>query len=354
MSTASPVATTSPVKKAVVPRKTAAARKIEEQNAAAAAPAVTPAVDANTNAPEVAAPPAKKPRARKGTEPAAAAASPAASPAVSPAVSPAASAAAPPPAPKVTKKRKAPAAETADPAVAAAEVSTNGDNAVDGDAVKKAKKPREVKPKQVFIEGYGDLDKSDTDRLYTVEEFDEWVKATTARVQNQRFKDWVRAKKAFYKNIKTLVQQRKKKRTQKQVDHGATAEKQLRRLLESAEISAEDWSSLDNSYLAGHGFEGSFSAEELTSASLPEKAIPIYTVFKAAVSKGLHPLGIVSENRKMNKPSKDMLYVTNINEKRVYVGIALPFQKLEASPFAIKPEDRAFLGEDAVSEVSAA
>ncbi len=222
------------------------------------------------------------------------------------------------------------------------------------------KKPRKVVAKVEYIEAYGDWGVAEAERGFGEEDFAAWQEATIARAEQQPFKDWVRAKKAFYKGLKALMQARKK-RPQKLVDSAATSENQLARLLSAPEaptppkdgekivnetvITAADWASLDGAYLAGHGFEGVFAAADIESAALPDKAVPIYTVYRAAVEKGLRPLGIVSENRKKDKATGIMEYVTNVPEKRVYVGIALPFQKLEASPFAKHNSDRAFLGE---------
>ena len=249
--------------------------------------------------------------------------------------------AAPAPAPK---KKKAAAAATVDDAAAAAA----------------PKKPRKVVAKVEYIEAYGDWGVPEAERGFGEEDFAAWQEATIARAENSTFKEWVRAKKAFYKGLKALMQARKK-RPQKLVDSAATSENQLARLLSAPEapappkdgekivnetvITAADWASLDGAYLAGHGFEGVFAAADIESAALPDKAVPIYTVYRAAVEKGLRPLGIVSENRKKDKTTGTMEYVTNVAEKRVYVGIALPFQKLEASPFAKHNSDRAFLGE---------
>lgn len=222
-----------------------------------------------------------------------------------------------------------------------------------------AKKPREVKPKPTYIEAYGDWEKPEAERAFSEEEYDAWRDATIARVNEQSFKDWARSKKAFYKGVKALVQARKK-RAQKLVDSQATSEKQLARLLAAAEvpkagedkvvgetvISAAEWASLDGVYLAGHGFSGVFTATEIEAAVLPDKAVPIYTVYRAAVEKGLHPLGIVSETRKKNKVTGAMEYVTNVEQQRVYVGIGMPIQDLEASPFARKNSDRVFAGEE--------
>lgn len=266
------------------------------------------------------------------------------------------------PAKKGGAKRKA----TEDNAVTAADNAVPAADNTAEPASKKSKKPRETKPKTVFIEGYGDLDKPDKDREYTEEEHAAWVQATAARLANEKFKDWVRAKKTFYKNINALSQTRKKKRTQRLIDSESTTDNHLARLLGAVPladeegkadvITAEQWSTLNGAYLGGHGFEGIFTAAELdANVALPEKAVPIYTVYRAAFSKGLRPLGIVSEAKKKNKATGVMEYVTNV-DNRVFVGVGLPYQKpvkLEASVFCRKPCDRALASEEA-STVSTA
>ena len=341
-STNSPVAAGTPTKqatKAVVPRKSAAAKA--EAAAAEALAASAPIV---------------MEKKAKGVKAKAAATAAVAPPP-------------PPPTDKKTggRKRKVEPAADVDEAAAAAAVpvpkkkSKAAVGADESEAGKKVavKKPREVKPRPTYIEAYGDWEKPEAERVFSEEEHEAWRDATIARVNEQSFKDWVRAKKAFYKGVKALVQARKK-RAQKLVDSQATSEKQLARLLAAADaptasedkvvgetvITAAEWASLDGVYLAGHGFSGVFSAAEIEAAVLPDKAVPIYTVYRAAVEKGLHPLGIVSETRKKNKVTGVMEYVTNVEQQRVYVGIGMPIQDLEASPFARKNSDRVFAGEE--------
>jgi hypothetical protein len=209
---------------------------------------------------------------------------------------------------------------------------------------KKAKKPREIKPKVVYIEGYGDLfEKAENERDFSEEEFKRWQEATALRAATQKFKDWVRAKKTFYKNIKTLLQSRKRKRQQKPLDNTITSETHYNRIL--ANIPKTDFLALNNTWLSGHGFDGIYSADALAADknAISEGAFPTYTVYRAALASGAAPLGIVSENKKKNAETGAMEYVHNTGGNRTYVGIALPFQKLEASPFSILPADRAFL-----------
>lgn len=347
----SDVSVASPTKKTTVPRKQSAAAK-EAAAAAAALAASAPVV-------------ITKKAGGRGKK--AAAATDNTATATATIDEPVAAAAPAAPAKKASNKRKAASAE---PAVAAVDTTTaTVDNTADNNgesAAKKSKKPREAKPKAVFIEGYGDLEKPEEERAYTEEEHAAWVQATSARLANEKYKDWVRAKKTFYKNIKALSQTRKKKRTQRLIDSEATTENHLARLLAAVPvadeegktevITAEQWSTLNGAYLGGHGFEGIFTAAELdANVALPEKAVPIYTVYRAALKKGLRPLGIVSEAKKKNKATGAMEYVTNV-DNRVFVGVGLPYQKpvkLDASVFCRKPCDRAFAGEDA-SAVSTA
>ncbi len=322
----SSAAVASPTKKATKPvvKKT---KKTAEEAVVAAAVAV--------EAPVAAAPPAapaKRGRAKK------AAPSDAAVNVEVPAVAVSA-----PPAPTKKaggKKRAKPSDEEEEGEIVAATPA-----AADGEAAaKKAKKPREIKPKVVYIEGYGDLfEKAENERDFSEEEFKRWQEATALRAANQKFKDWVRAKKTFYKNIKTLLQSRKRKRQQKPLDNTITSETHYNRIL--ANIPKTDFLALNNTWLSGHGFDGIYSADALAADknAISEGAFPTYTVYRAAVASGAAPLGIVSENKKKNAETGAMEYVHNTGGNRTYVGIALPFQKLEASPFSILPADRAFL-----------
>jgi hypothetical protein len=243
----------------------------------------------------------------------------------------------PTPAKKTASKKRAKPSDEEEGEIVAAPAP-----AVDADA-KKTKKPREIKPKVVFIEGYGDLEKAENERDFSEEEFKRWQEATALRATAQKFKDWVRAKKAFFKNLKTLLQSRKRKRQQKPLDNTLTSETHYNRIL--ANILKTDFLALNNTWLSGHGFDGIYSADALAADknSISEGAFPTYTVYRAALASGATPLGIVSENKKKNADTGNMEYVHTTDGNRTYVGIALPFQKLEASPFSILPADRAFL-----------
>lgn len=324
----SSTAVASPTKKATRP----VAKKTKKETEAvleAAQVVVVPAPDAV--APPAA--PAKRSRAKKAAAP------------LEPADAAAVAVSAPPTPPKKTasKKRAKPSDEEEGEIVVPAPVA---------DDATKTKKPREIKPKMVFIEGYGDLDKPENERDFSEEEFKRWQEATALRATVQKFKDWVRAKKAFFKNLKTLLQSRKRKRQQKPLDNTLTSETHYNRIL--ATIVKADFLALNNTWLSGHGFDGIYSADALTADknSISEGAFPTYTVYKAALASGATPLGIVSENKKKNADTGNMEYVHTTVGDRTYVGIALPFQKLEASPFSILPADRAFLagGDSEVAE----
>jgi len=332
----SSVAVQSPTKNAV--------KKVTPRKPKAAAP-VTESVDANIVpvVAEAAPAPAKKSRAAPKKKTDAAVAAPVVA---TDANVPTAEAVSAPAAPKkpVSRKRAKPSEDEAE------EGEVTSVPAPDAD--KKTKKVREIKPKVVYIEGYGDLEKAETERDFSEEEYKRWQEATALRAANQKFKDWARSKKAFYKNLKTLLQARKRKRQQKRVDNATTSENHFNRL--TTTIPKAEYASLNNVWLSGHGFEGFISADVLDSedkSQLSDGAYPTYTVYRAAVSNGARPLGIVSENRKKNHENNQLEYITNIEGNRVYVGIALPFQKLEASQFAILSGDRAFLG-DADSETA--
>jgi len=280
--------------------------------------------------------PAKKPRAPRKPAAAKAAAPSAAEPV-----------AAPEPPKKTATPRKRKNAGSDEPVAA---VDNTADPAA-ADPEKKAKKPREVKPKTVYIEGYGDLTKDENERDYSEEEFTRWREATALRASAQKYKDWQKCKRAFYKTLKTLTQSRKRKRQLKPVDNALTTNTHYDRIM--ANIPKEDFSVLDNAWLSGHGFDGIVSTETINSGDLSgivDGAQATYTVYRAAIANGFRPLGIVSENRKKNADNNSLEYVHKTTGDRVYVGIALPFRKVEASKFSISPKDRKYLAEAAGDE----
>jgi hypothetical protein len=255
---------------------------------------------------------------------------------------------APEPPKKTATPRKRKNAGSDEPEAAAA--STAAPDAA-AEPEKKAKKPREAKPKTVYIEGYGDLNKEDAERDYTEEEYLRWREATALRASSQKFKEWQKSKRAFYKNLKTLTQSRKRKRQLKPVDNALTTNTHYDRIMTN--IPKEEFSILNNAWLSGHGFDGIVSAETINSGDLSgivDGAQATYTVYRAAVANGFKPLGIVSENRKKNADNNSLEYVHKTTGERVYVGIALPFRKVEASKFSISPKDRKYLAEAAGDE----
>lgn len=234
-------------------------------------------------------------------------------------------AASPAPAVAVPKKRKAPAKkEVVDVAAPVADAETST-------ASKRARAP---KTPRNFIVAFGDLAKEEKDRDFSKEEFERWKAQTAEAVANIRFKEWERSKREFYRAIKKL--QKKKKRTTKGYNWEATAENHLRRL---KELPKEDFAELDGAWLSNYQFSGSFGADALNKDGCPEKgAIPTFTVYLAAIHHGYKPAGIVSENGTKN--GTEISFTTPVDGKRVYVGVALPFQNKDRSKFCVVPKDR--------------
>lgn len=237
----------------------------------------------------------------------------------------------------------APAAENA----AAVQVATD---APADEGAAKVKKVRVPKVRPVFSEGYGDEAKPEAERLYTPEAWLTWKQETAARVERQTFPQWKAQKKSYFKMLKALSQQKKKKRATKKVDKFITSEIHKNRLLG---FSQETFAPLNGVWLSSHGFENAIPASELDVAdktALPVGSLMAFSVYQAAVHHGFKPLGIVSETQKKDPISGEMKYTTVVEGERAYVGESLPFKNKLRSIFSVLPEDRVFYPEDAESE----
>lgn len=228
-------------------------------------------------------------------------------------------------APKKEKKATAEEATVAPPAA----------DATSADAPKeKEKRNRTPRVHREFIVAFGDLNVDEKLRSFTKEAFEEWKTLTKAAVEQIRFKEWERNKREFYRAIKNL--QKKKKRTAKGYNWEATAENHLQRL---KSMPREEFKDLDGAWLSNYQFSGKYDASTLDKEGCPEKgAIPTYTVYIAALHHGYKPLGIVSENG--TRTGDTITFITPVEGRREYVGVALPFQNKERSPFSVILKDR--------------
>ena len=69
-------------------------------------------------------------------------------------------------------------------------------------------------------------------------------------------------------------------------------------------------------------------------------------VYEVAVSKGVSPLGIVSENRKKDGETSEMKYIENVVGDRFYIGKKLPYFPApykEGSAFVVVKEDKVYI-----------
>jgi hypothetical protein len=317
-----------------VARKNSNKRKAEEPLVDAAAPA--PVAVAAPAAPKA----AKKPRAKKAAAADNAVPADASNAPVDATNASVDASAAAVPAP--AKKPRTKKAATVSVAVDAAAPVTSAAPVAVAAASKKTKEPQPP-----FIEGYGDDEKPEGPELYSDEMFDLYRAETRRRLEFQTKTKWAKQKKSYRKSqAKKLIKSRKVARAVKQLDESATADK-LRERLQSVDSAV--FSVLDGKWLSTFSFNGMLTATQLNSinkANVDPKVLTAIAVYEVAVSKGVRPLGIVSENRKKDGETSEMKYIESVAGDRFYIGKKLPYFPApykEGSPFVLLKEDKVYI-----------
>jgi len=277
-----------------------------------------------------------------------------------------------PPAKPKAPARKRNRTTAAKPKAAAAVVATTtadgGDetNIASGDVAapvapapeKKTKKPAVKRAKAaldpVFIEGYGDDEvwwkesartkKPDAAHVarhvasVTSEAHAMYKAAWQHRLDNETDAQWAKAKTKRFKEIRGLYC--RKANQQRPLDKFATAARLQQRL---EEMDPAEFGVLDARWLGTFGMEGKMTAAELDAVTAPEvqfasrkdNFVLAYAVYRAALTAGVHPLGLVSEEMTKGVYSTDA-------EPRQYIGAKF-FDKREASKFCMIPADKVLM-----------
>ena len=330
-----------------VARKNANKRKAEDTAA--------PILDAASPVPVAVAAPAvpnapKKPRAKKNAAVAPASTPNANIPAVTADVT-VASVDVPVPVAASQAPARKPRAKKAAAANVAVDVVPSATGGVSTSTSAPAKKTKEPQPP--FVEGYGDDEKPEGPELYSDEMYELWRAETRRRLENQTKTKWAKQKKSYRKSqAKKLIKSRKVARAVKQLDETATADK-LRERLQAVDNSA--FAVLDGKWLSTFSFNGMLTAVQLASinkANVDPNVLTAITVYEVAVSKGVKPLGIVSENRRKDGETSEMKYIENVVGDRFYIGKKLPYFPApykEGSAFVVLKEDKVYIDTPAAS-----
>ena len=122
-----------------------------------------------------------------------------------------------------------------------------------------------------------------------------------------------------------------------------TLDKYRRRLEEKR--TAEDFAALQGKWLSHYKVDGFIPASDLAKEGfeVPLEAAEAYTVYQVALSKGIQPLGLVSERGikvdKTNKDNKDRIHLVQVEGPREYVGSAMTMWNLPKTRFCCKSKD---------------
>jgi hypothetical protein len=122
-----------------------------------------------------------------------------------------------------------------------------------------------------------------------------------------------------------------------------TLDKYRKRLEEKR--TAEDFAALQGKWLSHYKVDGFIPASDLAKEGfeVPLEAAEAYTVYQVALSKGIQPLGLVSERGikvdKTNKDNKDRIHLVQVEGPREYVGSAMTMWNLPKTRFCCKSKD---------------
>lgn len=200
-----------------------------------------------------------------------------------------------------------------------------------------------------FIDGYGDEDKPPEERKLDLEAFQSYRTLYQERLNNQTFASWVEQKKAWIAKTKTSGAASSGARKPKPpVNKDDILCRYYNRLLAMERSTFE---CLEDAWCAGHtdGSTLRISAADLEAGTttVPPCAAAMHAVYRAAVSKGVHPKGIATFKKKKlgtKEDGKTTIWSTVVSvekgDKWEYIGPAVSFHEVEASPFCITNEDR--------------